>query len=128
MSLMKYEFPWPDDNKGYKLFPEELENDPLVLFQGTSEKNLEPIANDGFKSCPPLESVSYAKSSIYCLSHICSKRSNNTSENDVVIAVKFESLNVPGIVENLSDIHVYKTDIQPEIIGYCIVPHSYKHE
>ena len=86
MSLEKYEFPWPDESKGYKLFPEELENDPLVLFHGTSEKNLEPIANDGFKACLPLESVSYAKSSISCLSHICRKRSHSTSDDVVVIA------------------------------------------
>jgi hypothetical protein len=125
--MVEYEFPWPDESKGYELFPKVLENDPLVLFHGTSEKNLQPIASGGFKAFPPLGSVLFAKNSIYCLSHICSKRSKETSENDVVIAVRFESMQGIGIKDNLSDIHVYNTDIQPEIIGYCIVPHSYRH-
>ena len=48
-------------------------------------------------------------------------------EDDVVIAVRFESLDTQGIANNTSDIHVYKPELQPTIIGYCTVPHDYKH-
>ena len=126
--MKEYEFPSPDQHKGYALFPEELENDPYVLFHGTAEKNLKSIINQGFKAFPPLASVSYAKQSSSCLGHVCSKRSSQHSENDVVIAVRFISLDLQGIVQNHSDIHVYKPEIQPEIIGYCVIPSSYNHK
>lgn len=125
--MKEYEFQWPDQHKGYALFPEELEDDPCVLFHGTAEKNLPLIIKEGFKAFQPLDSVSYAKKSSASLGHVCSKRSVQHSENDVVIAVRFTSLNSQGIVENHSDIYVYKHEIQPEIIGFCIVPSSYSH-
>ena len=125
--MKEYKFPWPNEERGYKLFPEELENDSCVLFHGTSERKLQQIIDNGFKASPPLESVSYAKCSSYSLGHLCQNQSNETLENGVVIAVKFESLNLPGIVENISDIHVYKEELQPEIIGLCRVPKNYKH-
>lgn len=127
LDLKEYEFPWPNEKRGYKLFPEELENDTCVLFHGTVEQNLQQIIDDGFKSFPPLESVSYAKFSSYSLGHICQNQSNGTREKGVVFAVRFESLGLPEIVENDSDIHVYKDEIQPEIIGICRVPKDYKH-
>lgn len=129
--MREYDFPWPNEIKGYSLFPEELESDPLVLFHGTPERNLVSIIDEGFKACSNLPSVSYAKNSIGSLHHVCAVRRlvyGETSENHVVIAVKFDSLQKPGIVVNNIDIHVYKDDIQPEIIGYCIVPQSYKHK
>ena len=128
-SIQEYEFPWPDEGKGYELFPKELESDPLVFFHGTAKRNLDSIIKQGFKPFPPLESVSYAKSSVYCLTHICGRRkaSEEVREDDVVIAVRFESLKTEGIQVNTSDIHVYKSELQPRIIGYCTIPRDYRH-
>ena len=123
--MKEFAFPGPNETKGYELFPKYLENDPLVLFHGTAKKNLESILKDGFKAFPPLSSVSYAKSSVYCLTHLCPNGASQ--EDNVVIAVRFETLKAQGIQENNSDIHVYKSDLQPQIIGYCTVPLSYRH-
>ena len=69
-----------------------------------------------------------AKSSVYCLTYLCKRKaSQKVQEDDVVIAVRFESLETQGIVDNGSDIHVYRPELQPAIIGYCTVPHSYRH-
>lgn len=125
--MKEYKFPWLNEERGYKLFPQELENNPCVLFHGTVEQNLQKIINNGFKSFPPLTSVSYAKCSSYSLGHICQNQSTERSENGVVIAVRFESLNLQEIVENHSDIHVYDEEIQPEIIATCIIPKKYQH-
>jgi hypothetical protein len=46
---LEYSFPWPDQNRGYNLFPEELEDDELIAFHGTAEANRQSIVNDGFK-------------------------------------------------------------------------------
>jgi RNA:NAD 2'-phosphotransferase (TPT1/KptA family) len=112
--MRHFDFPRPDETKEYSLFEKELESDPLVLFHATAKKNLESIIAEGFKARPPLESVSYAKSRI--------------EEDAVVIAVRFDTLNQKGIKENHSDIHVYKSEIQPDIIGYCVVPTTYEHK
>jgi RNA:NAD 2'-phosphotransferase (TPT1/KptA family) len=127
---IEYEFPWPNEEKGYALFPKELETDPLVLFHGTAKENLGSIIKNGFKARPPLESVSYAKNSVYCLTHVCQKRNppQRHQEDDVIIAVRFETLDTQGIENNTQDIHVYKPELQPAIIAYVTVPHNYEHK
>lgn len=126
-NMREFDFPWPNKEKGYQLFPLELENDPLVLFHGTLKKNLNPILKEGFKPCPTKTSVSYAKSSIFSLTHIFTNKQTLTEEY-VVIAVRFDTIELQGIKNNLSDIHVYKLEIQPTIIGYCTVPINYEHK
>ena len=125
-SIKQYDFPWPNDGKGYNIFPTDLENDPLVAFHGTSESSLNSIIQCGFKFGRDFPSISFAKTSALSLGYACSKRSE-TSSNGVVIAVKFKSLSQPGVVEEVSCSHLYCQDKQPEIIGYCIVPQSYVH-
>lgn len=125
-SIQRYDFPWPNDDKGYNIFPTNLENDPLVAFHGTSESNLHSIIQHGFKFGECLPSISFAKTSALPLGYACGKRSE-TSPDGVVIAVKFESLGQPGVAEEVSCIHLYPQGKQPEIVGYCIVPKSYAH-
>jgi hypothetical protein len=98
-----------------------------VLFHGTAEKNLHSILENGFVARPPLESISFAKNSRDSLSHWYGNRSPDLPENGLVIAVRFESLNVQGIQNNISDIHVYKAGPIPKIIGYCVIPSAYKY-
>lgn len=126
-TIIEYEFPWPNEDIGYSLFPKHLENDPLVLFHGTAMTNLEPIMREGFKPSAPLTSVSYAKTSDYSLTHLIRAREKWEHRDGVVIAVRFENLDVPGISNNNCDIHVYKPELQPAIIGYCCVPGDYQH-
>lgn len=128
-TIKKYDFPLPNktDIYNFNLFPKDLEDDKLILFHGTSQKNFHSILDNGFKAVAPLESVSYAFESRSCLSHVCGKRPQNNSENDVVFAVRFETLDDKKIVRNSSDIHVYSSTIRPKILGYCVVPFDYKH-
>ncbi|WP_018228012.1 hypothetical protein [Methyloversatilis universalis] len=125
--MQEFDFPWPNQEKGYRLFPAELEDDELVLFHATPKQNLPAILKEGFKARPPLASVSYAKSSIYCLAHLFTGR-QSLAEEAVVIAVRFESLAQQDIKENFSDIHVYNSDIQPAILGHCTIPVTYEHK
>lgn len=100
---------------------------PTYCFMVLPKKNLAPILEEGFKAFPPLESVSYTKQSSSCLYYVCNRKGLGESENHVVIAVRFNSLASPGIANNTSDIHVYKSELQPEIIGLCVIPYNYKH-
>jgi hypothetical protein len=126
--LEEYPFPWPDADKGYALFPPELENDDLVFFHGTPKKNWDPVRREGFKRSESLLSVSYARQSSMSLDHVIRKRVERDEPDAVVIAVRFENLDDAAIVKNPSDLHVYKPELQPEIIGYCTVPGNYEHK
>ena len=125
-AVQEFEFSSPSEANGYHLFPSELEDDRRVLFHATPKRNLESILNEGFRARPPLNSVSYAKSSTGCLAHLFAG-GKSLSEEVVVVVVRFESLAQQGIQENISDIHVYKSEIQPAIIGYCTIPLTYEH-
>ncbi|MCP1518890.1 hypothetical protein J2Y74_003200 [Pseudomonas migulae] len=134
--MTEYPFPWPNETKGYTLFPSDLEDDQLVLFHGTSIDNFEAIINDGFKSGKSigngtdpvnlLGSVSYAKRSNQSLSHVCSARDLHKGGVFVVFATRFDSIDSPYIANNAIDIHVLDPNIQPSIICYCIIPENYK--
>lgn len=123
--MKEFDFPWPSEEKGYQIFTPELENDPLILFHATLKRNLQAILNEGFKAFYPLTSVSYAKNSIYCLTHLFVNE-NRLKEEAVIIVVRFESFEQEGIKENFSDFHV-SPKIQPAIIGYCLIPLEYDH-
>lgn len=121
----KYPFPWPDQDKGYSLFPHELENDELVAFHGTSEMALRPIIENGFKFGGALQSVSFARQSSLALNYGSSARTPK-SPIGCVLLVRF-SPPIPrqGIVVEPSVIHVYKLEELPKVIGYCIIPQEY---
>ncbi|MBL1418911.1 MAG: hypothetical protein COC24_000220 [Alphaproteobacteria bacterium] len=131
--IKEYEFKLPnkDNEDCYQLFPEELENDPLVLFHGTETSNLQSILKKGFLPANELDdikttlnSVSYAKNSNDCLMYVCSNKSHQSTKK-CVIAVRFKNLNCVGIRNNNSDIYVDDVSIQPEIIGVCFIPIDY---
>ena len=134
--MKEFSFPWPNESKGYSLFPSDLEENPNIMFHGTGIENFDSIVEDGFKSASQLgkginedfllESVSYAKTSSQCLGYVCNNRDNKHPTDGVVFVVEFTSLQHVGIKENSIDIHVYNPNIQPQIIGYCIVPKDYK--
>lgn len=113
----------PAESNGYCIFHHDLEADPLVLFHATPSRHFDAIISSGFRSAAALgsgdlASVSYAKTSRGCLAHI----GNSVIEDLVVFAVKFDDVALPGIVVNVSDIHVYDQALQPRILGYCVLP------
>lgn len=127
------EYPLPDNlpERHYRVFPSDLEDDPLVLFHGTARKNLDPILAEGFrlpdpKSGNPLISISFAKCSRESLALVMDRRWDEPEEY-CIIAVRYLTLKRDGITENRLDIHDYVLDPQPEILGYCIIPASYVH-
>jgi hypothetical protein len=126
-AVQEFPFPWPNEASGYALFPPELENDELVFFHGTPKKNLDPIRREGFKRSDSLPSVSYARKSSMSLDHVVRKRHEWNEPEAVVFVVRFDNTDDPALVHNPSDIHVYKPELQPKILGYCIVPANYEH-
>lgn len=120
----EYTFLETNEEKGYHLFPGELENDEHIFFHGTAEKNLESILESGFRISGNLSSVSFAKSSSLSLKYACEAR-NESSPRGVVIAVRFDCLSKPYIVQESFGLHVYNLDMQPHIVGYCFIPENY---
>lgn len=131
MKLKEYCFPENPKKTGYCVFPEELENDELVLFHGTLASNLTSVLKYGFKipsKCKSggLSSVSFAMQSSMALGHICQKFAES-SEDLCILVVRYEGLDRKGLCINVSDVHDFTLDPPPEVIGYCKVPTTYQH-
>jgi len=125
--IQRWELISPTEENRFCLFEQALEDNPLVLFHATPKRHFDSIANSGFRSAAELgsgelSSVSYAKRSSSCLAHI----GNGVKEAYVVLAVEFDTLQQQGIKDNPSDIHVYKSEIQPHILGYCEIPEGFR--
>ena len=123
--MIGFNFPKYPIEQDYKIFPEELENNSSVYFHGTSERIFQFIKKDGFRIVEGAPSLSFSRESSLALRYACEKR-DETSPNGIVIAVEY-STNLPFIKQEYFGIHVYSTDVQPLIIGYCIVPANYNH-
>lgn len=126
--LQKWNLITPSEENRYCFFPKELEDDPLVLFHITPKGNLDSITTKGFLSAEKLgeenglPSVSYAMRSSSCLAHI----GNHASEDMVIFAARFSTLEQRAIKVNPSDVHVFDQDIQPVILGYGEIPKGYR--
>lgn len=123
-------FEWPGNdavkNNGYRVFPAELENDPLVAFHGTSEVLFRGIEQrNGFIPSPGLESASFGRQSPTALEYACKKRGKG--EPGYIVVARFASLNQKKVVFETSVIHLYDFENQPTIIGVCVVPPDYEH-
>ena len=126
-TALEYPFGRPQDNE-YKVFPDELEDDPEIFFHGTEERVLQAIRSGGFRfpAPPKAQSVSFSRISSLALGYASEMRSE-ASPNGCVIAVRFSADNRSQKREEHFGLHVDSFDPQPEIIGYCIVPASYVH-
>lgn len=125
--MQRWELITPTEENSFCLFEQALEDNPLVLFHATPKRHFHSITKSGFRSATELglaelSSVSYAKRSSSCLAHI----GNDVKEAYVVFAVEFDTLQQQGIKDNPSDIHVYKSEIQPHILGYCEIPEGFR--
>jgi RNA:NAD 2'-phosphotransferase (TPT1/KptA family) len=106
---MNLPFRAPSEATRYCIFPEVLEEDPLVFFHGTAQGNLDSIIRHGFRPRPPLESVSFSHRSSLCIAYACNAR-NNTSPDGVVIAVRFSSLEGRRIAREQWGIYLYDVE------------------
>jgi len=126
------EYALPSDmhvSEDYRVFPLELEDNPLVVFHGTALANFDAIVAVGFKrgidAGATLESISYAKGSSSALTHWIGRRM--VGQDGIILALRFESFQ--GLHEEVQIVYDYKTvPTQPEIIGYVVVPATYVHQ
>ncbi len=123
-AIKEYGFPSNPEELEYQLFPIELEGDRHVFFHGTARKNLEEIISKGFKTRENLQSISFADKSSLSLKYASEARSSESPEGDAIV-VRFGDLNKPGIKRENFGIYLYDMELQPEIIGYCVVPDLY---
>jgi hypothetical protein len=123
--MLKFDFPLNLSDKGYLLFSDEIENNSHVYFHGTSMESFEKIVNQGFKLINGAQSISFSRNSGLALKYACDRRDDN-SPLGVVMAVMYPS-NFNFFHQEDFGMHVYRTDIQPSIIGYCIIPANYLH-
>lgn len=131
MKLVEYPFPRNLEYTSYCVFPDELERDDHVLFHATPSKNFESIVREGFQIPDPnakegLPSVTFAKRSSAALDHAMRRRDSQPGEY-CIFAVRYSSLCHQHIKINSCDIHDYRLDPQPKIIGYCRIPATYLH-
>lgn len=68
--------------------------------------------------------MSFAKLSIGALTPAMGRRGDDPVDW-VIFAVRFQSF--ANVKDNATDIHDYKLEPAPEIIGRCVVPASYDH-
>jgi len=130
-AMKEFLFPPNLEDTQYRVFPEELEQDELVLFHGTAFENLASINENGFRlpdpnGDNPLRGVSFARHSALALSHAMTQR--NTHPGDYcILAVRYPSFDFPHIcLDGLDIVHDYQLVPQPERVGFCIVPASYQ--
>lgn len=122
--IKEHLFPWPDEDKGYSLFEDKLENDRSIAFHGTAEVNLQSIIDDGF-NFGESRSISFARQSALALKYGSEARTL-ASPKGCVLVVRFdEPIPRPGVCVETSIIYVYNLEEQPKVIGYCIVPENY---
>jgi hypothetical protein len=122
--VMKYPFILPTEENLYCTFPSELEDDGHVFFHGTLDANRQAILAHGFTPGASQMRISYAIRSNGALEFAC-KRRPNASQDGCIFAVRFQDPNQSSIEHQSFGIHVY--NIQPLIIGYCIIPYSYSY-
>lgn len=109
----------------YNVFPAALESDPDIYFHGTADSVVEPIIANGFKPTKTLSSMSFSATSSLALGYACETRA--AGEDGVVIAVRIETDSRAGIRKETFGVHVDIIEPQPVIVGYCIIPASYRH-
>jgi RNA:NAD 2'-phosphotransferase (TPT1/KptA family) len=115
-----FDFPSDIQERDYRVFPDTLEKDAEVLFHGTSRDAFEAISREGFSPSKVLKSVSFARDSALALSYACQDEGNG-----VILVVRFCSQS--GVRQESSIVYLDDLKNQPEIIGYCIVPYTYRH-
>lgn len=119
--VIEYEFKKPLEENSYCIFPLELEQDSTIFFHGTRWGNFDSIYRFGFKPKPPLDSISFNEISSHCINF-----ASGHGEDGVVIAVKFSCPEILLRESSNQIAYLYELAQQPKIIGYCLIPASYR--
>lgn len=124
--MKKYEFPEVDGEWDYRVFPDDVEDDPNIFFHGTSASNFKSVVEEGFKTGPSLSSVSFSKLSSLALVYACDARKDVDAEGCIFV-VRYPELNVQRVVVDHSMLHDFRSVRDIEIVGYSIVPSTYRN-
>ena len=111
------------EDRGYRVFPDVLENEEYVCFHGTAEENLHSIIKEGFSIVGNLPSVSFARSSSLALKYACEGRTDQAKKGCIIV-VRFDSFE--HVVAEASVVHVFRNDLMPTVVGYSIIPANYE--
>lgn len=125
--IKEYSFNAIGEEHKYRQFPDELENDLKIYFHGTAQANFKNIKEQGFryKEAGNLTSISFAKNSSLALRCACEAR-DKESPNGILIMVDISNISPERIGGLGEDVIHLALQFKPKIIGYCIIPHSYK--
>lgn len=119
-------FPGANEHLGYRIFPHDLEDDPLVFFHGTSERNLDSILQNGFRLGLLSGSTSFAHSSELPLRYASDAR-KRAGEKGCVIAVRFTDITAHGVRKEGFGVDVWLLAAMPAPMAFCIVPSNYRY-
>jgi hypothetical protein len=121
-----YPYTKPAEDSDFCLFPDCLEDDDLVFFHGTLDKNRQDIIRDGFRPAPDgdLVRVTYATVSKDTLQQMFYKLKDDGDR--CVFAVRFESTSGPEFCQEGPLMRVHKTGPQPTVVGYMVIPFADK--
>ena len=115
------------EKRCYRTFPNELEEDELILFHATAAEKLVAILKEGLRPGVEvggsLSTISYGLNSMVALTHWISIRAKGT--DGVILALRFD--NRDEIFEDGGTLHSRALIKQPEVIGVCKIPSSYEH-
>jgi hypothetical protein len=113
--------------RGYRVFPDTLENDDHVFFHATAAENLKPILKEGLRPGvevgETLRTIAYGSNSLDALNHWITKRAKG--EDGVILALRFETLEELFLSEGTP--YSWALKIQPVVVGKCSVPSTYDH-
>lgn len=117
-------FPGADEDRGYRIYPQDLEEDPAVFFHGTSERNLDSIIQNGFWLGPKSGSTSFAHQSDLALRWAADAR-KQVGEAGCVIAVRITNPTANGIRKEGFGVDVWSLAAMPTPEAFCIIPSNY---
>lgn len=121
-------FPEQDElqRRGYKVFPDDLENDELVFFHATVRENVEGILEGGLR--PGIEvggslhTISYARTSMEALTHWITVRG---SREGAILALRFD--NQQNLWQESGTTYSLRLETQPTVVAICLVGSDYEH-
>jgi len=123
-------YPFQSDKlaqRGYRVFPDELENDDHIFFHATAAENLDSILEKGLlpgsELGGDLMTISYATNSTIALTYWTYVRARG--QEGVILVLRFPSLDEIFLREGTHYSVALKT--QPAIIGACRIPGTYEH-
>lgn len=115
------------EERGYRVFPDALENDPLVFFHVTPADRVAAILKDGLK--PGIEvggtlsTISYAPNSMIALNHWIDIRPDGV--DGTILALRFDD--ETEIFVQGGTHYTMALRKQPAVIGMCTIPSTYVH-